>query len=95
MIEFYWQRDGTRMFQFLASCWRTLVTEPEMSTTAEVAEYLGASSAGSGRKFLSRRGRTTQPGTGAWRSESLRCGRDPCGEGADAWTRKTILGRGT
>jgi Fic family protein len=21
MIEFYWQRDGTRMFQFLASCW--------------------------------------------------------------------------
>jgi hypothetical protein len=21
MIEFYWQKDGTRMFQFLASCW--------------------------------------------------------------------------
>lgn len=21
MIDFYWQQDGTRMFQFLASCW--------------------------------------------------------------------------
>jgi Fic family protein len=21
MIDFYWQKDGTRMFQFLASCW--------------------------------------------------------------------------
>jgi hypothetical protein len=21
MIDFYWQRDGTRMFRFLASCW--------------------------------------------------------------------------
>jgi hypothetical protein len=32
------------------------VTEPELWTTAEVAEYLGASSAGSGRKTLSRLG---------------------------------------
>jgi hypothetical protein len=22
MIDFYWQKDGTRMFRFLASCWR-------------------------------------------------------------------------
>jgi hypothetical protein len=21
MIDFYWQKDGTRMFRFLASCW--------------------------------------------------------------------------
>jgi hypothetical protein len=32
------------------------VTVPELWTTAEAAEYLGASSAGSGRKTLSRLG---------------------------------------
>jgi len=32
------------------------VTEPELWTTTEAAEYLGASSAGSGRKTLSRLG---------------------------------------
>lgn len=32
------------------------MTEPELWTTAEAAEYLGASSAGSGRKTLSRLG---------------------------------------
>jgi hypothetical protein len=21
MIDFYWQKDGTRMFRFIASCW--------------------------------------------------------------------------
>jgi prophage maintenance system killer protein len=21
MIDFYWQKDGTRMFRFMASCW--------------------------------------------------------------------------
>jgi len=32
------------------------VTEPELWTTAEASEYLGATSAGSGRKTLSRLG---------------------------------------
>lgn len=34
------------------------MTDPELWTTAEAAEYLGASSAGSGRKTLSRLGVT-------------------------------------
>jgi hypothetical protein len=43
------------------------VTEPELWTTVEAAEYLGASSAGSGRKTLSRLGLapvSRQPGRG-------------------------------
>jgi len=43
------------------------VTEPELWTTVEAAEYLGASSAGSGRKTLSRLGLapvSREPGRG-------------------------------
>ena len=43
------------------------MTEPELWTTAQAAEYLGASSAGSGRKTLSRLGVTPisrEPGRG-------------------------------
>ncbi len=43
------------------------MTEPELWTTAEAAEYLGASSAGSGRKTLSRLGvapLSREPGRG-------------------------------
>ena len=43
------------------------MSEPELWTTAEAAEYLGASSAGSGRKTLSRLGvvpLSREPGRG-------------------------------
>jgi hypothetical protein len=72
------------------------VTEPELWTTADAAEYLGASSAGSGRKTLSRLGVapvSREPGRGGQNLydavKSVRPKRGCLGEENDLWMRNT------